>query len=164
MDDNHNPLKGPFKGKGINRQILRELEIEMESIKMEMHQVMARFDRTLRLPRPVNLRLSRTRTYPILWWRMIGRNGTFIRLFDSQAGDEILADLLPRTIKLLMDFDRERIRLNCRAGMIGNAVQGYSRREQDLAILEQHEQRLKGETDSPASTGASSSGRVPRGA
>ncbi len=148
MDDNHNPLKGPFKGKGVNRQVLRELENELESIKAEMKEVMARFDKTFHLPRPVNLRLSRTRTYPILWWRMMGRNGTFIRLFDSEAGKEILARLLPRTIKLLMDFDKERIRLNCRAGMFGNAVEGYFRRERDLAILEQYEQRMALERDS----------------
>ncbi len=163
MDDNHNPLKGPFKGKGINRQILRELEIELESIKAEMKEVMARFDKTLRLPRPVNLRLSRTRTYPILWWRMTGRNGTYIRLFDSEAGTEILARLLPRTIKLLMDFDEDRIRLNCRAGMFGNAVEGYFRRERDLAILEQHKQRMALERDSSDDAKSSSSSRVPRG-
>ncbi len=139
MGDNHNPFKGPFKGKGENRKALRELEIEMGEIRDEMNALTARFDETFRPPRPINLRLSRRQSYLMLWWRMPGRSGTFIRLFDNEKGLKVLASLLPETRRVFVGFDKERIRLNFRGSVVGHAIDNYVRRERDLAILEQYE-------------------------
>lgn len=139
VDDNRNPFKGPFKGKGENRRALRELESEMSEIDAAMREVVDRFNEAFRSPRPVHLRILAKRSYRLLWWRVPGNSGTYIRLFDSERGREILDALLPRTKKLLVDFDKERIRLNFRSSVVGNAIEGYRRRERDLDILERFE-------------------------
>jgi len=136
VSDNRNPFKGPFKGKGANRLALRELESELQTIHDEMDKVIERFDQVFRRPRPVHLRQLRKRQYSLLWWRMVGKSGTFIRLFNSDKGAEVLTPLLLETRKMLMEFDKERIRLNFRASVVGNALEAYRRRERDLDSLE----------------------------
>lgn len=135
--DNRNPFKGPFKGKGENRLALRELETELDKIHDEMDILVERFNEVFRQPRPVHLRQLRKRKYSLLWWRMVGKSGTFIQLFNSDKGDEVLTPLMGETRKMLMEFDKERIRLNFRASVVGNALEAYRRRERDLASLDQ---------------------------
>lgn len=135
--DNLNPFKGPFKGKGANARALRELESQMVEIHNEMRTVVDRFNDRFRVPRPVNLRILGRRLYPLLWWRVPGSSGTFIRLFDSDKGAEILDSLMPQAQRALMEFDQERIRLNFRITVVGAAVEAYRRRERDLALLDQ---------------------------
>lgn len=141
--DNRNPFKGPFKGKGQNAQALRELESELSEVHAEMRQVVERFNNNFRPPRPVNLRILGKRLYPLLWWRVPGSSGTYIRLFDSKKGSIILDLLMPQTRQVMMSFDQERIRLNFRSGVVGNAVESYRRRERDLALLNQLQDQLK---------------------
>ncbi|MCF6256200.1 MAG: hypothetical protein L3K25_07850 [Gammaproteobacteria bacterium] len=135
MSDNRNPFKGPFKGKGANRSALRELENELQSIHENMDSVENKYNEIFSRPRPIMLRRLRKRAYSLLWWRMVGHSGTYIRLFDSDRGREVLASLMPQSQKLLIKFDRERIRLNFRATVVGNAVQAYRMRDRDLSIL-----------------------------
>jgi len=137
VGDNRNPFKGPFKGKGANARALRDLETELAEVHSEMCSVVARFDNNFRQPRPVNLRILGRRAYPLLWWRVPGSSGTYIRLFDSEKGAVILNTLMPYTRQTLMQYDQERIRLNFRSAVIGNAVESYRRRERDLALLNQ---------------------------
>ncbi len=141
--DNRNPFKGPFKGKGQNARALRELESEMAGIHDEMRLVVERFNDQFRMPRPVNLRILGKRVYPLLWWRVPGSSGTFIRLFDSVQGAAIIDTLMPQTHQVLMGFDQERIRLNFRSAVVGNAVESYRRRERDLALLDQIRDKQK---------------------
>jgi len=136
MSDNRNPFKGPFKGKGANRRALRELESDLQNIHDEMDTVQKKYNDVFSCPRPVLLRRLHKRAYSFLWWRMVGHSGTYIRLFDSDQGRKVLASLMPQTQQLLIAFDRERIRLNFRATVVGNAVQAYRIRERDLSILE----------------------------
>ena len=136
MGDNRNPFKGPFKGKGANRRALRDLELELEKIHAEMDRVEERFNLVFQRPRPILLRRLRKRAYSLLWWRLAGKSGTYIRLFDSDAGDAVLATLMIETREVLKRFDQERIRLNFRAGVVGNAVQAYRIRARDISILE----------------------------
>ncbi len=139
--DNRNPFKGPFKGKGQNARALRELESELAEVLEEMCAVVKRFNDNFRPPRPVNLRILGKRMYPLLWWRVPGSSGTYIRLFDSDKGTAILDTLMPRTHQTLMLYDQERIRLNFRSAVVGNAVESYRRRERDLELL----RKLQGE-------------------
>lgn len=136
VSDNGNPFKGPFKGKRENARALRELEAELASIHDEMRAVVGRFNERFRPPRPVSLRILGRRQWPLLWWRVPGASGTYIRLLDSDRGLSILESLMPQARKALMEFERERIRLNFRSGVVGNAVESYRRRERDLALLE----------------------------
>ncbi len=141
--DNRNPFKGPFKGKWQNARALRELESELAEVHAEMRVVVERFNDQFRPPRPVNLRILGKRQYPLLWWRVPGSSGTYIRLFDSEKGAVILGTLMPQTRQALMRYDQERIRLNFRSAVIGNAVESYRRRERDLALLSQLQKAWK---------------------
>lgn len=136
VSDNHNPFKGPFKGKGQNRSALKELEVELAGIRTEMRNIVEQFDDSFQAPRPVNLRILGKRLYPLLWWRVPGSSGTYIRLFDSDKGSAILETIMPYTRQTMVSFDRERIRLNFRSVVVGNTVESYRRRERDLAILD----------------------------
>lgn len=136
MNDNHNPFKGPFKGKGQNARALRELESELAEVLAEMRIIVERFNEDFRMPRPVNLRILGKRVYPLLWWRVPGSSGTYIRLFDSEKGDAIMSSLMPQSRQALMSYDKERIRLNFRSAVVGNALESYRRRERDLALLD----------------------------
>lgn len=136
MADNRNPFKGPFKGKGANRLALRELEKELDDIHAAMDMVEERFNQIFTRPRPILLRRLRKRQYSLLWWRLAGSNGTYVRLFDSDAGSAVLASMMMETREIMTQFDRERIRLNFKSKVIGNAVQAYRIRERDLSILE----------------------------
>ena len=134
--DNRNPFKGPFKGKGANARALRDLDAELSQVLVEMRAVVERFNGDFRAPRPVNLRILGKRHYPLLWWRVSGSSGTYIRLFDSAKGSAILETLMPQSRKILMSYDKERIRLNFRSSVVGNALEAYRRRERDLDLLE----------------------------
>jgi len=137
VSDNRNPFKGPFKGKGANRLALRELETDLHHIHEEMDSVEFQFNQVFKRPRPVLLRRLRKRAYSLLWWRMSGQNGTYIRLFDSDKGRDVLAPLMAGSRDILRKFDTERIRLNFRATVVGNTISAYRIRERDLLILDQ---------------------------
>ncbi|MEN8132066.1 MAG: hypothetical protein ABFS45_18190, partial [Pseudomonadota bacterium] len=77
------PFKGPFKGKGQNRKAARLLDLELESIRVEMKQVVARYNAAFpTTPRQVNLRLQgRPNAHTLLSWRQAVRSGSYLHLF-----------------------------------------------------------------------------------
>ena len=131
------PFKGPFKGKGANRRAIRELRNELAQIRLEMDQLIEVFNETFQRPRPINLRLlQRAKTFPIMWWREAMRSGPCIQLFNDPRGQVILNKLGPNTVKVLRDFDQQRLNLNFRSKVVGGALEGFEIYERGMAQLE----------------------------
>lgn len=140
IDDNVQsciPFKGPFKGKGQNRRAIRELKKELAQIRSEMDQLIEVYNETFQRPRPINLRLlQRANTFPIMWWRAAVRSGPFIQLFNDPRGQVILSKLGPNTVRVLRDFDQQRLNLNFRSKVVGGALEGFEIYERGMAQLE----------------------------
>ncbi len=133
QNDNWNldsvPFKGPFKGKGHNRRIVKLLEYQMSEIKASMENTVINFnDAFPTTPRVANLRILQRPTYPLLWWRLPENGGKFFQLFNSREGQRILSRLKPtspNTIKLLARYDKERVEINSRCKIIGSMLESY---------------------------------------
>ena len=133
QNDNRNsdsvPFKGPFKGKGLNRRIVKQLEYQMCEIKTSMENTVISFNEAFpTTPRVANLRILQRPTYPLLWWRLPENGGKFFQLFNSREGQRILSRLKPtspNTIKLLAKYDKERIEINSRCKIIGSMLESY---------------------------------------
>ena len=121
------PFKGPFKGKGQNRKAMRLLDVEMDAIREEMAQLVDRYNAVFHsTPRPVNLRvLGRPSAHTLLNWRQATHSGSYLQLFGSEAGDQILSRLGQNAVRLLAQFDLERLRLNFRCKLIWSARHAY---------------------------------------
>ena len=138
MDDNGHesyiPFKGPFKGKGQNRKAVRVLDTEMQAIREEMAQLVKRFnDAFPSTPRPVNLRVhGRPAAHTLLSWRQATHSGSYLQLFGTNVGTEILARLGPNSVQLLAQFDLERLRLNFRCKLIWSARHAYQLYQEGL--------------------------------
>ncbi len=131
MDDNDQaiclPFKGPFKGKGQTRKAVRMLDAEMDAIREEMVQVVESYNAAFpSTPRPVNLRiLHRPTAHSLLSWRQAKHSGSYLQLFGTEAGAEILSRLGPHAVQLLAKFDRERLRINFRSKLIWSTRHAY---------------------------------------
>lgn len=126
-DENEWPFKGPFKGKGANRRALQLLLAKMNMVREEMEQVENQFKKIFPNRRtPVHLRILK-REYPLLWWRRSGSSGSYVRLFTTPEGQELLNDFMPETLNRLKEFDQVRLRLNFQATVVGNTIMSYKR-------------------------------------
>jgi len=138
MDDNDQeyyiPFKGPFKGKGQNRKAARQLDAEMQIIREEMVQLVDRYNAAFpTTPRPVNLRILRRSTaHTLLSWRHARHSGSYLQLFSTKAGKEILSGLGPNAVSLLAKFDLERLRLNFHCKLIWSARHAYQLYQEGL--------------------------------
>lgn len=140
MNDNRmtvdSPFKGPFKGKGANRKALRQLENEMAQVNEEMLAVVEQYNQVFpQRQTMVHLRII-NRQYPLLWWRVAGNSGSYVRLFNTPDGLAMLGRLMPETQQRLKQFDRLRLRLNFKSTVIGNAIRSYQRYEEGLDALD----------------------------
>ena len=128
------PFKGPFKGKWQNRKAVRILDSEMQTIREEMVQLVERFNATFpSSPRPVNLRIhNRPASHRLLSWRQATHSGSYLQLFGSEAGTEILSRLGPNAVQLFANFDLERLRLNFRSKLIWSTHHAYQLYQEGL--------------------------------
>jgi len=135
------PFKGPFKGKGQNRKAVRKLELELDELKVEMENLVVRYNSEFPMtPRVVNLRILKrgSRVYPLMYWRESAKSGSFFKLFDSTKGSIILKSIGPRSIEILLGFDSEMIIMNFKSKILGSAIDAYSIYQSHLEKLENH--------------------------
>ncbi len=145
-DDNQTelgtPFKGPFKGKGQNRKAVRELQFEMENIRARMEDIVGNFNLAFpSTPRVVNLRILKRGaiSYPLMWWRQTCSGGSFFLLFNSEPGQRLLSQLMPRSVELLAKFDRERLMINWESKVIGSTLDAYKVHMNGIAHLEAYQ-------------------------
>jgi len=125
-ESNSVPFKGPFKGKGKNRRIVKQLEFDMNEIKKEMEAIVKEFNNVFSTtPRVANLRILRRPSYPLMWWRMSTNGGKCIQLFNSKEGRRILNKVGPHTLRQLALFDKTRIEINSRCRIVGSVLESY---------------------------------------
>lgn len=124
---NVSPFKGPFKGKGANRKALKNLMDDLAQIKADMKLIVSDFNQAMPSPRKVLFRILMVRGIPQLWWREANERGTYLKLFESNAGDELRSSFFPATLALMEDFDRKRLHYNLKATLVGHAIEHYKK-------------------------------------
>ena len=144
-------FKGPFKGKGKNRQAIQSLENDLETLRAEMKQTIVQFKaqfaryRTrgavvapgrLKKP-PISLSIMTPRGIPLLRWRLADPPWTPVKLFDSDNGRVILEILSQSEIRKLAEYDRLRLYYNPRTTVVGTTLEQYRRYVKSTELLEQ---------------------------
>ncbi|MFK5892413.1 MAG: hypothetical protein QM504_04235 [Pseudomonadota bacterium] len=141
------PFKGPFKGKGKNRKAVRELELELVEVKLEMEKLIERYNEAFpNTPRLVNLRILKrgSQKFPLIYWRETCGSGTFFKLFGNDKGKQILNSIGPRSKELFTSFDKEKLIVNFKSKMIGSVIEAYNIYSEGLVEIDEYFEKLDG--------------------
>ena len=139
------PFKGSFKGKGQILKTVKELSNQFKQIRQEMEALVQNYNdvfigATHNNPGLVNLRIAQRSVHPMMRWRHTGISGNFFELFDSEAGELILAKAGPKTIATLIEFEKKRLVLNARLSIVVSMIKSYNRYLKKMQRLEGYEQ------------------------
>ncbi len=135
IDIDVTPFKGPFKSKGANRRAVASLRADLDSIHKQMVRIVSSFRSLVPSKVPVYLSIHRPRGIPLLWWRKVGRNSEYVKLFDSSDCMLSLDEFLPTTMQLIVGFDRDRLHYNLQATMVGHSLEHYVKYQNGNEIL-----------------------------
>lgn len=144
IDINISPFKGPFKGKGKNNVAVKSLRNDLSQIDGHMQSIVADFKRASQGRLPVYLYIKKPRGIPQLMWRETGQRSNFLRLFDSDAGKAVLAEVLPATMQLLINYERVRLFWNVRAQIVGHPMEHFNKMRKGNDHLDDLESQLQG--------------------
>lgn len=114
----------PFKGKGENNWQLRTLRGRVEHLQAEqqrivrmMYALIDDYDRTFSGNLPAYLVFHKTANGNYVRWRMSGVKQRYFAIADDAVGESFLTSQSPTVRKVLLDFERQRLRLNLLHGL-----------------------------------------------
>jgi hypothetical protein len=122
----HTITKGPFpfKGKGENdwclktlRERVERLQTERQRIVRMMHVLIDDYERTFAGNLSAYLVFHKTANGNYVRWRMSGVKQRYFAIADDAIGKEFLASQSPTVRKVLLDFEKQRLRLNLLHGL-----------------------------------------------
>jgi len=119
------PFPLPFKGKGDDsewrmktlQRRLASAEEACREIERDIRALIRHFEQTFTATLPASLALHNTGNGKYVRWRMAGSQQRYFTLYQNETGEQFLQPLSPPVRQVIMDFEKQRLRINLLYGL-----------------------------------------------